>query len=59
LIEVTVMELGSLTQGVGDEIVGNLQLMENGRLWCHRRARVVWRGTESGLSSAEFFSEIA
>lgn len=51
------MELGSLAQGIGDEIVGNLKFMENGSLWCHRKIMDVG-GDELGLSSAEFFSEI-
>jgi hypothetical protein len=37
----TVIELGSLAQGVGDQIVGNLEFMENRGFWCHRRAIIV------------------
>ena len=59
LIEVTVIELGSLAQSFGNQVVGNLQLMENGGLWCHKEGNGCWEGVrESGLSSAEFFSQI-
>ena len=61
----TVIELGSFSQGIRDDFVSDLESVQNGRLWIHKqrvkglRFGLVFGGMASNLAMAELIFEIA